>query len=182
MDIACPHCAAAYRVPDALVMSRKPVRCAACGHRWVPDLPAGAEAAPAPETPARPVEPMLPASFSSGDAAERAAPPEAVGVPPALDNAMAAEATRPPSPSPAPETAAGTGALPRKPATPPPLAPARGILSGAPRRPRGAALLPMAWVASIAAVAGLFLLLWAFRQGIAEAWPPFGRVVLLLGG
>lgn len=188
MDIACPHCAAAYRVPDALVMRRKPVRCAACGHRWVPDLPAGAEAAPlAPEVPpAAPPVSDVPAPPDSMDTApagvSEAAPAIPVEDADAPHFAEAPHVADPTDAAPAPETLTDTGALTPKPATPPPLAQPRGILSSAPRRARGAALLPMAWAVSIGAVAGLILLLWVFRLGIAQAWPPFGRVVLLLGG
>jgi predicted Zn finger-like uncharacterized protein len=47
MDIACPHCAATYRVPASLVAGGKALRCAACSQEWVPQLP-GREATPIP--------------------------------------------------------------------------------------------------------------------------------------
>lgn len=52
MDIACPNCAATYRVPDSLLAHDTALRCAACGHQWVPGVVAPPEpviAAPAPE-------------------------------------------------------------------------------------------------------------------------------------
>ena len=39
MQIDCPACAAGYEVPDALLAGRRPVRCARCGHQWVPQAP-----------------------------------------------------------------------------------------------------------------------------------------------
>lgn len=48
MDIACPHCAATYRVPDALLAGGKALRCAACGRDWVPEGAAPPPAAPRP--------------------------------------------------------------------------------------------------------------------------------------
>lgn len=75
MDIACPNCAATYRVPEALLAQGKALRCAACGHEWVPKpaevppeppatRPAEADVAPPPEPPAplaqRPPPPTTP--------------------------------------------------------------------------------------------------------------------------
>ena len=39
MQIDCPACAAGYEVPDALLAGRRPVRCARCGHQWIPQAP-----------------------------------------------------------------------------------------------------------------------------------------------
>jgi predicted Zn finger-like uncharacterized protein len=184
MDITCPNCSAAYRVPDALVVRRKPLRCAACGERWVPELPDGGEA--------RPPAPAAAGLPRSGLA--ELAPTEGAGVLGATSAIVALDSTAVPDDPPmsdamrgmdlppTPENMTGTGALTPKPAAPPPLVKSRGMLSRAPRRLRGDALLPMAWAASLAAVAGLFLLLWAFSGTLAAVWPPFGRVAWLLGG
>jgi predicted Zn finger-like uncharacterized protein len=44
MRIVCPHCAAAYDVPDGLLTGHKAVRCARCTKEW---RPLGLQAAPA---------------------------------------------------------------------------------------------------------------------------------------
>ena len=36
MRIACPDCAAAYDVPDAMLSADREVRCARCGRNWAP--------------------------------------------------------------------------------------------------------------------------------------------------
>ena len=124
MDIACPHCAATYRVPESLVAGGKALRCAACGREWVPqgeaERGAGPAAAPDPE-------PL---------AALPSAPPQA---------------------------------------DPPPLLPRREP-GQRPTEERHRALLPAAWVASIAAVALGLAALYLWRAPIAAAWPPFGRL------
>lgn len=147
MDITCPHCAAAYRVPDALLAPGKKLRCAACKADWAP-VPAPPPAAEPPPAPA-PVAP----------------PP-----PP--------EAEPPPPPRPlAPRDDAGP---------PPPLLPVADPrrIREAHQGSRGASrrLLPLAWVASLAAVAGLLAVLAVYRGPIAAAWPPFARVGQVLGG
>jgi len=45
MRIVCPHCAAAYDVPDGLLTGHKSVRCARCTQEW---QPVQASSAPAP--------------------------------------------------------------------------------------------------------------------------------------
>ncbi len=39
MIITCPNCAARYRIDVAVVERRSRLKCAACGHRWVPAEP-----------------------------------------------------------------------------------------------------------------------------------------------
>jgi predicted Zn finger-like uncharacterized protein len=203
MDIACPNCSAAYRVPDALVFSRKPVRCAACGTRWVPDLPqevtlgpAGPVPSGAPEArpataiaePAPPPEPPV-----AAESAWAPPPPAARSFGPAAPQAETEAAPRPAAMSIGPtptevvtEMVTETGALTPKPAVPPPLAETRWAPGagpkGAPHRERGAALLPLAWAGSLLAVGGLLAGLALYRHDLAAAWPPFGWVVRLLGG
>lgn len=198
MDIACPNCAAAYRVPDALVFSRKPVRCAACGTRWVPDLPTEASFAPAeaPSTPPAPsprgadspapapavAEARLEDDASTPQPAPEGAAPRNIG--PDAHSAPPPEARPGPmsiGPTPV-EVVAETGALTPRPAMPPPLVESRWTPGAKPRRHRGAALLPLAWAGSLLLAGGLFALLWLFQREVAAAWPPFERVVRLLGG
>ncbi len=51
MRLACPHCAAAYEVPPALLGRRRRLRCARCGRDWVAQgEPAPADAGEAVRT------------------------------------------------------------------------------------------------------------------------------------
>lgn len=164
MDIACPNCAATYRVPEALLAQGKPLRCAACGETWVPELPAAAPAPPPEEVP-----------FAENAAAE----PALAEQPPA--ETPLAEGAAPPEVTPGAE-APPAGPRAASPHTPPPLnpPPLQRRSSQGPGRRSGAALR-LAWVASIAtvllALAGLVL----YGDAIAAAWPPFARVTALLG-
>lgn len=165
MDIACPNCAATYRVPDQLVFSRKPVRCAACGTRWVPDLPEGASPAP-------------PASEVAPPAAEAPPAPGSIGATPQPEPGAAPS----PEPSPGPaEMPTADGILTPGPAASPRLAEPRGA-PGHPHRARGGALLPLAWAGSVLALGMILSGLFLYREAIAAAWPPFGWVARLLGG
>lgn len=83
MDIACPNCAASYRVPDSLLGHGTALRCAACSQEWVPE----AAAAPAEPPATLPAEPDV----ALPPAAKPAALPEALP-------------THPPPPRPAPPT------------------------------------------------------------------------------
>jgi predicted Zn finger-like uncharacterized protein len=64
MRIVCPHCAAAYDVPDGLLTGRKTVRCARCTKEWQPveasPAPAAIESAIAPPPPPPIVQPPRP--------------------------------------------------------------------------------------------------------------------------
>ena len=151
MEIACPNCNAAYRVPDALLLQRKPLRCAACGNAWVPELPA--EASPLP------VAPTVAAGVASS-----APPPEPD--PPAAPR----PASLPPEGDAAPRRAGrederpdGAEEAPR------------------PRRRLAGGLLPLAWLLSLAVIGGTLTLLFLFRKDVAEAWRPFRRVLDLIG-
>lgn len=162
MDIACPSCAATYRIPEALLARGKPLRCVACGEAWVPETPAppsapeamaslGPEAIPSPRPdPALPQPPSVP-PFG---------PPEAGSV-----------------------AAASIPARIASPLTPPrrngPLLQGRGA-----RQPdlQPGAWLRLAWAASIATVLSALAGLVLYGHAIADAWPPFARVTALLGG
>jgi len=60
MRIVCPACSAAYEVPEPLLDTKRPVRCARCGHEWrpwrPPDLSPEAATSPVLE-PWTPIEP-----------------------------------------------------------------------------------------------------------------------------
>lgn len=103
--------------------------------------------------------------------------PEAAAPPPAAPpDAMADERSQPPAPEPAPE--------PELP--PPPIVP-RAELKLAPPAPepapgRGMALLAgLAWLASVAALAGAGWAAFAWRDEIMALWAPSRRFYLLLG-
>lgn len=186
MDIACPNCATAYRVPDALVLTRKPVRCAACGTRWVPELPedvtfAGSvagEAAPAAE-PSAPESPVP--ELTAAEAPSAPPLPRSIGAPPEPEPASP-PVTAPMSIGPSPiDALMEDGTLTPRPAAPPPLAEPRWT-PGAPRRIRGGALLPLAWAGSLLALGVVLLLIFLYGEAIANAWPPFGWVARLFGG
>jgi predicted Zn finger-like uncharacterized protein len=175
MDIACPNCAATYRVPDALIDGANALRCVACGHAWVPDPPSPPP--PAPEVPAQ--------EEYVRDAAAEVAPPPAPEPPPPLP--------LPPS-DPAPSTVEAPPAPPREPRAPPPpmrsdvtlsltatrvgppdLAPRR--LAEGPRRRRPARpALSLAWALSIALVAAFLMVLVFYHAQISAVWPPFARL------
>lgn len=53
MQIACPVCSANYEVPDQMLGPGRKVRCAKCGHQWVPGpAPVRNAASPPRPTPA----------------------------------------------------------------------------------------------------------------------------------
>lgn len=164
MDVTCPHCAAAYRVPDSLLKPGKKLRCAACKADWAP-IAAPPEPPPAPPPPPAP----MPAP---------AVAPAAAAPPPDL---------APPPPPALPEPPPARPLVPREDAEPPP--PLMPVAD--PRRIRQAheggradsrRLLPLAWMASLAAVAALVGGLLVYRAPIAAAWPPFARVGQVIGG
>jgi len=141
MDIVCPNCAAAYRVPDTLLATGKPLRCAACGVEWVPGAIPPAEAPPSRTV----AEAGAPAAAGEARAAPTETPEEG-------------EAERPP------------------------------LITNDPRPPGSRASsrmerpLALGWVASVAAVALALAVMAVYRHEITAAWPPFARIVALLGG
>jgi len=156
MDIACPNCAATYRVPDALLASGKPLRCAACGQEWVPATPLAAE-----------LEPPAP---------EDAMPDFLAPEPPVEAPALMQDASLEPAPSRRPPIVPPP--LQRR--GPPHLG--RGPLPQVVAAPRRDALLPIAWLVSVIVVLLMVLGLLLFREQIAQAWPPFARVAGVMGG
>lgn len=51
MRIECPDCAARYEVPDDRLAAGRTVRCARCGHDWMPVPPVAVPRDPAPAAP-----------------------------------------------------------------------------------------------------------------------------------
>lgn len=178
MDIACPNCAATYRVPDALIDGVNAVRCVACSHTWVPDAPAAqtgpievaAEVAePELEPQPAPEPPPWPAAPEDASPAPEEPPPEAS--PPA-------PAASPPPEVPsrlAPMTSDTSLSLTATRVGPPGLAPRRRSEGARPRRVFRP-VLSAAWAVSIALVIGVLFGLVIYRAEIMAAWPPFGRL------
>ncbi|HZH47835.1 MAG TPA: zinc-ribbon domain-containing protein, partial [Roseococcus sp.] len=138
MDIACPHCAATYRVPASLVAGGKALRCAACSQEWVPQLPGR----------------------------------EATAIRGPMDSQLVGEVV-----AAAPAPLAPLSAAPVSTADPPPLMPRREPgQRAADERPRVPAMLPAAWIASVAAVVLGLAALYLYRAPLAVAWPPLGRL------
>lgn len=185
MDIACPNCAATYRVPDALIDGANALRCAACGHTWIPDPPARAEpeaVLPAPMLPEPLPEPPPPLPV-----------PTPVAPPPPLPPVVSEPLPVAPAPEAAPKTAPEPPAAAVPPTTPPPrpaettaiLTPTRAgpphlvrrrPPEGTPRQPGRGRALSTAWAVSIVLVAALVMGMVIYHAQIAEAWPPFGRL------
>jgi predicted Zn finger-like uncharacterized protein len=164
MDIACPNCAATYRVPDSLVAGGKVVRCAACQQDWVP------KDATLPMDVARPPPPL--AAEAEPVSAEPAAEPEPPG--PRAEVPILGSAGEPSVPRRAPP-----------PTEPPPLQrrPARRPTgTRIPLFKRIARPLPLAWIASVALMLLALAGLGVFHQEIATAWPPFARISSLFAG
>ena len=93
MIVSCPNCDARYKLPDAMLARGARLKCAACEHRWVPDVPV---AAPAPLMPS-PRPPMTEADEEAAfvavqeqisarwaDAATKVPPVTAAEVPPVV--------------------------------------------------------------------------------------------------
>ena len=51
MIVSCPNCDARYKLPDAVLARGARLKCAACDHRWVPEVPVAAPAPPSPRPP-----------------------------------------------------------------------------------------------------------------------------------
>ena len=151
MRIACPTCAAAYDVPDALLAAGpRLLRCARCSTEFSAALPE-AKAPPEPEP-----APAL-----------QAAPPP--------DSALPE-----PSPAPAPPAELALAPPERPKPTRGPAAPSPMDTLDAPAPP-GQGRLAAAWIASFGTIgAGLFALL-HWQAEIAAAWPPASRLYAVLG-
>ena len=176
MRIACPTCAAAYEVPDALLAARpRLMRCARCGTQFA-GAPAGPEPPPAGSAPAAPP----PAGSAAAESATsepvppEASPPPAEAALPEPPPAQAQPAaTRPPDPPPdpphdvPPPTLGPAGALPTEPAESPAV-PTQGRLAAA-------------WLGSFAVLGAGVLAMLHWHAAIAAAWPPAARLFAVLG-
>lgn len=184
MKIVCPACDATYEVPEAVVTSRRVVRCARCGAEWHPGgepaaEPAVASPGPAPEPvppPPPPSEPAPPeaAPAAQGEPAIHADTP--AGIP------LAAEAV----------PAEAGGAVPHRPAAsgqaaPPPVSAAAidanvaRLATRVPAIQREPRAPVAAWIVSGILLAGFVLAMLMFRQPIMKSWPPSTRLYAALG-
>ncbi len=177
MRIVCPACSAAYEVPDALLGTGRPVRCARCGREWTPAD--AAQQRESPQAEATQVE-------GSGEPSRAGSVVERVGELPASGTGLSISVVEPP-PQAAPET--GPPATPEPAADPgepePVMEPALTASAEQalvePRAPREGTLLRLAWAASVLAI---LLLAWAaygWRTEIMQAWPASERIYAALG-
>ena len=168
MRIVCPACSAAYEVPDGLLGTPRSVRCARCGHEWLPEAAKGAEPAEA-----HPRE--APASRPPGGSVV-----ERLGELPESATGLSVSVVDPPS-RPAPEPAP-PAARDEEPVAEPALTASVGeALVAEPSARREGTLLRLAWAASVLI---LILLAWAaygWRTEIMHAWPASERLYAALG-
>ena len=170
MRIVCPACSAAYEVPDALLGSPRPVRCARCGHEWLPQ-----PAAEPDLTETLPVEPPH-GPPAGGSMVERLGelPESATGLSVSVVEPPARQSPEPVAAVtvPAEVEPAGEAAL---------TASAEQALIAEPATRREGTLLRLAWAASVLI---LVLLAWAaygWRAEIMHAWPASERLYAALG-
>jgi len=180
MDIACPNCAATYRVPDSLIAGGQALRCAACDHEWIPDAVLSAAtpfSVPGMTASSMPTPPAIPTEF----APTQAVPPELAPTEP--QSAEPRQAV--PTPEATAEVRRPAQARAALPTTPPPLQRRTAPKPGETRTPRTRRLawaLPTAWLISVIFVLLALFGLVLFGEVIALAWPPFARVTSLLTG
>ena len=149
MRAVCPSCEAAYEVPDRLIGAGRRLRCTNCGYEWTL-LPAAAERpAPAPRAPEAPSPPPPKPASPAPRAAEP--PPSSIAAPPAHPMLRR---------------------LPQ--VIDPPLPP---VDDNTGRSRWGDLALRAAWIGSVLLVVLALAMLWAFREEIAEFWPPAARLV-----
>ena len=172
MRIACLRCNAAYDVPPERVPPGRAVRCARCGESWTPvPAPAAVVEDPDPEP-----EPE----------------PEAEAVmPPLAEPAPVPVEQEPVQAYPAPNVIERTGISMMSGGIPdarvaedaPVSFPAPGSADGRKREPgrAGAALLAMAWLATVLLLVGLGWAVVVRRADIMQTWPPSQRAYATLG-
>jgi predicted Zn finger-like uncharacterized protein len=174
MRIVCPACSAAYEVPDALLGTGRPVRCARCEHEWMPADPRPTEAAHPEAIHTEAVHAEAPHTGSRGEGPRAGSIVGRIGELPSSGTGLSISVIEPP-PWPAPET--GPPVTPDPAADPGelvlelPLAASAEQARVEPRTPRQGTLLRLAWAASLLA---LVLLAWAaygWRAEIMQAWP-----------
>jgi predicted Zn finger-like uncharacterized protein len=151
MRVACPSCAAAYEVPDALLTPDRIVRCARCGENW---------------------KPMAPAAGQRDDRHEPAGPPATIQSAPVRASSTAATSfsndgseamTAPPS----------RGARP--------VSAMERLAALAPHRHDPGIALTAAWAASIVLLILVLAAALVWRDEIAHVMPAAGRLYAWVG-
>ncbi|MBX9752395.1 MAG: zinc-ribbon domain-containing protein [Roseococcus sp.] len=179
MDIACPNCAATYRVPDSLLARGIALRCASCDHAWVPEVVQSV----VPEVVQSVVEPP---GMPEPGMPEPGMPEPGMPEPAPLLEGEARLAAAPEVQAPSPTEPPRANPLRSPPPTTPPAlqrrhpAGVRPAEGHAPPRRRAKAALRLAWLASILLVTLSVFAVFTFGEQIATAWPPFERVQALL--
>jgi predicted Zn finger-like uncharacterized protein len=176
MNIACPICDASYEVPESVLTAHRPLRCARCGHDWIPGGPE--PAAPEPEPPSEivaeaPSAVPEPETEPDDDYDEfvAAKQPETITT---ADIVLATELADDQVSEPAPSTTHPAPFVPPRPIAPRPTL-GGDTLHPTPVQPRGA------WIASLAALAVLVAALLIFHAPIKRTWPPMARLYSLVG-
>ncbi len=179
MRIACPSCAAAYDVPEALLAGRKSVRCARCSNDWRPEA-----------LPVHPAEPEMPRTASipqpvlkpRARIAEEAPLPQKVAphgeYAPAPDEIAPEGATREGTTS--DEIAPDGIWITNKPLGPAPLTAMERLAQSA-RRPGNQRSARLGWAASALVLALFAWGIVAWRGDLMQAWPPSMRFYSALG-
>lgn len=159
MRIDCPSCGAAYQVPDAVLATRRVVRCARCAKDWAPGVfkpQLRIEADPAPALASGSDEVLEDANSLAQPGSDLAA---------AEAPSFGSEPLRQPEPQPAfTPPAFLTRPLPKAP--PPPAA-------------RSAVVY--AWAASVALIAALGVSAITWRGPVMHAWPASARLYAAIG-
>lgn len=160
MRIVCPSCEAEYELPDNLLAAGpRKVRCARCNREWQAAPPPGMSTAPMPPPPA-PLPPLPPPSIA----------------PDVMEEARQAS-PQPPAPPSEPKAKG-----------PPPLAEFVAPLVPDGRKPRDMPVpggpprvgLVIAWLLTVAVLAGGVGAAWLKKAEIVAAWPPAARIYKLL--
>lgn len=157
MRIDCPTCKAAYDVPLERLAAGRVVKCARCATTWTP---------PRPEVP--------PLEASAVEATDPTPDPEAAP-------AGAAEPARPDVPAPTvPPPPAPSPTAPPPPAPLPEVAKFESLAPPVPSR-RSRAPLVVAWLLTVAVLAGLGWAAVDRRAAIMKVWPPSIRAYVAIG-
>jgi predicted Zn finger-like uncharacterized protein len=184
MRIVCPACSAAYEVPDALLGTGRPVRCARCRQEWMPADPRPTEAAHPEAVHTEAVHAEAPRVESRGELPRARSIVGRIGELPSSGTGLSISVIEPP-PWPAPETGPpatpNPAADPGEPVMEPPLTASTEQALVEPRTLRQGTLLRLAWAASLLALVLLASAAYGWRAEIMQAWPASERLYAALG-
>jgi predicted Zn finger-like uncharacterized protein len=153
MRISCQVCSTVYEVPDAALAAGRSVRCAKCGHQWVP-------LAAAPRGPLRQLRAGAEAGAATSARARLAA--EALTDAPPLPAAPSARL--------APMAPIRSASLSESDAAP-----------ETPVRRRAGAAVWLGWAVSLAVWVLVVWAAYTYRAQVMEAWPPSQRLYAAVG-